>query len=90
MSAWVWRAGYDPVEWLRQHRKAIGYLHSRDFAGEESVALGHGDMDLMPIMQSLDTLHNVRWIVVEQDPTAPDPLQSMSQSRAYLRDRFGV
>ncbi len=86
---WVWRAGLDPVQWMQQHRDKIGYLHLRDFAGEESVALGQGSMDLKPIVTTIDALPNVRWIVVEQDPTSPDPLRSMSESRAYLREQLG-
>jgi sugar phosphate isomerase/epimerase len=87
---WVWRAGLDPAVWMQQHRDQIGYLHLRDFAGEESVALGQGSMDLEPIVATMNSLPNVRWIVIEQDPTAPDPLKSMSDSRAYLRDKFAV
>jgi sugar phosphate isomerase/epimerase len=86
---WVWRAGLDPVQWMQQHRDKIGYLHLRDFAGEESVALGQGSMDLKPIVTTIDALPNVRWIVVEQDPTSPDPLRSMGESRAYLREHLG-
>lgn len=86
---WVWRAGLDPVAWMQEHRDRIGYLHLRDFAGEESVALGQGSMDLEPILATIDTLPNVRWIVVEQDPTSPDPRRSMSESRAYLSEHLG-
>jgi sugar phosphate isomerase/epimerase len=87
---WVWRAGLDPAQWMELHRDKIGYLHLRDFSADESVALGQGEVNLAPLMQTAQTLPNVRWIVVEQDPTSPDPLRSMSESRAYLREHLGL
>jgi sugar phosphate isomerase/epimerase len=85
---WVWRAGLDPADWMQQHRERIGYLHLRDFVGQESVVLGQGSIDLKRIIEGISTLPDCRWIVVEQDPTSPDPLRSMSESRAYLREQF--
>jgi sugar phosphate isomerase/epimerase len=87
---WLWRAGLDPVKWMQQHREQIGYLHVRDFAGDKSVPLGQGNIQLKPIFETLHSLPAVRWSVVEQDPTSPDPLRSMSESRAYLQETSGL
>jgi sugar phosphate isomerase/epimerase len=86
---WVWRAGIDPAEFLRQHRERVGFLHLRDFKGTESVPLGQGDLDLRPVVDVLPDLPNLRGVVVEQDPP-PDPLGDTIQSREYLRRTFSL
>ena len=87
---WVWRAGLDTARFLREHRERIGYIHLRDFRGAESVPIGQGEMELAPIMDALHELPHLRWVVVEQDPTAPDPMQAMRDSRNYLKIHFGL
>ena len=87
-TGWVWRAGIEPVEFLRQQRDKIGMVHLRDWRAGRSVALGQGEMDLAPIVQELAHLPNLRWTVVEQDPDSEDPARDMRDSRAFLRQRF--
>jgi sugar phosphate isomerase/epimerase len=87
---WVWRGGADPVRFLDEHAARVGYLHLRDFRGTESVALGRGGMDLAPVIARLPDLPALRWVVVEQDPTSPDPEEDMRVSRAYLASAFGM
>jgi len=88
-TGWVWRMGFDPAEFLHQHRDRVGFVHLRDFQGLQSVPLGQGDMDLQPVLDVLLTLPDLRGVVVEQDPS-PDPLGDMIQSRDYLRRTFAL
>jgi sugar phosphate isomerase/epimerase len=87
---WIWRAGVDPADFLAEHASRIGYVHLRDFAGETSVALGEGDIDLCSIMGSVTRLPSLRWLVVEHDPVSADPLLALRVSRDYLRRQFAV
>ena len=84
-TGWVWLAGHDPAEFLRQQRDKIGMVHLRDWQGGRSVALGSGEMDLGPIIAELPHLPHLRWVVVEQDPDSEDPARDMRDSRAFLR-----
>ena len=85
-AGWAWRAGVDPVAWMRAYGERIGYLHLRDFRGSESVALGQGEMDVEAIVQAAHELPRSRWMIVEQDPTTNDADGDMVASRKYLRE----
>lgn len=89
-AGWVWVAGHDPAQFLAEHGEKIGLLHMRDFLGRESVPLGQGDMELTAVCAEAAKLPNLRALVVEQDPTTPDPMGDMVKSRTYLRDTHGI
>lgn len=82
---WVARAGVNPVHCLLANADRISYVHLRDFAGEQSVPLGAGDLDLEEILGTLMELPGISNIIVEQDPNSPDPLKAAEQSITYLR-----
>jgi sugar phosphate isomerase/epimerase len=87
-TGWVWLAGTDPAEFLRQHSERVGMVHLRDWQEGRSVPLGGGEMDLGPIIAELPHLPPLRWVVVEQDPDSQYPAEDMRRSRAHLRDHF--
>ena len=89
-AGWVWVAGHDPARFLAEHGEKIGFLHIRDFRGRESVPLGQGDMDLADLCAEVPKLPDLRALVVEQDPTTPDPMSDMASSRAHLRETHGI
>ena len=82
---WVARAGVNPVHCLLANADRIGYVHLRDFAGERSVPLGAGDLDLNELVQTIVELPGIMNVVVEQDPQSPDPLADAQQSIAYIK-----
>jgi sugar phosphate isomerase/epimerase len=87
--AWVYRGGDDPATFLAQHNERIGYLHFKDFDGQSWIELGQGKVDFHSIMRVLPDLTGVRWVMIEQDATKLDPMESATLSRAYLRETFG-
>jgi sugar phosphate isomerase/epimerase len=87
--AWVLKGGLDPVKFLRTHRDRIGYLHFKDFDDEGWTELGRGKVDFAPIMQLLPDMPRVRWVMIEQDDSRNDPLESIAVSRRYLKETFG-
>ncbi|GCE15872.1 sugar phosphate isomerase/epimerase family protein [Tengunoibacter tsumagoiensis] len=84
---WVWWKKIDPVAFLQDHLNQIGYVHLRDFAGDVSTELGHGQMPLPAILRQIEAMPGLRGVVVEQDPGPADPFQSMAMSRTYLREK---
>lgn len=86
--AWVARAGLDPAKFLRTHNARIGYLHFKDFDADGWLELGRGQVDFAAIMDVLPELTSVRWVMVEQDTTRIDPLNSIAHSRQFLKDHF--
>ena len=87
--AWVHKGGADPVEFLQTHRDRIGYLHFKDFDAEGWCELGRGVVDFAAILPVVETMPGVRWVVVEQDNTRNEPMDSVTESRVYLREKFG-
>lgn len=86
--AWVHRGGEDPAQYLLDHRDRIGYLHFKDHDGENWVELGEGNVDFAAIMEALPELDKVRWVMIEQDDTQIDPMESATLSRRYLKETF--
>ena len=85
---WVTKAGLDPVEFLLAHEDRAGYLHFKDFNADGWIELGQGCVNFPGIMAILPELSGVRWVMVEQDTTRIDPLDSVSVSREYLKQAF--
>lgn len=87
--AWVTRGGLYAPDFLRTHKDKIGYLHFKDFDGTDWIELGQGIVPLAEVMAVLPELTKVRWVMIEQDATKIDPMDSATISRAYLRETFG-
>lgn len=87
--AWIQKGGEDPAAYLLRHKDRIGYLHFKDFNDAGWIELGQGHVDFAAIMQVLPELTGARWVMIEQDSTAIDPVDSVAISRKYLKDAFG-
>jgi sugar phosphate isomerase/epimerase len=95
---WVWYGGKDPAEFITRHAERAGYYHFKDGrrgAGAdgrprpEFLELGRGEVDLKAAMAAARQA-GAQWIVAEQDSTTLPALESVTISRAYLRDVLGV
>ena len=86
--AWVSKGGEDPAQYLLKHNQRIGYLHLKDYQGDEWREVGSGVMDYASIMKVIPELKRVRWAMVEQDNTKSDPWQCVKTSRKYLKEKF--
>ena len=88
--AWVQKGGQDPGQFLTQHQDRVSYLHFKDYSAEgDWTELGRGMVNITGVMEKLPSLPRIRWVMVEQDKTILDPLESLAVSRRYLRDAFG-
>ena len=88
-AGWAERAGQNAADFLREHGDRVEFLHLRDFRGAQSVPLGQGDLNLAAQIALLPSLPNLKYLVVEQDPSE-NPPEDMRISRRYLRDTFGL
>jgi sugar phosphate isomerase/epimerase len=86
--AWVYRGKADPAQFLVQHKERIGYLHFKDTDGVEWRELGTGKVDFASIMKVLPQVTKARWVMIEQDKTTLDPMDSATISRRYLKQTF--
>jgi len=68
----------------------VGFVHLRDFRDAESLPLGDGDIDLAGVVAELPNLPRLRWVIVEQDPGRPDPVDDLRRSRRFLQARYGI
>ncbi len=88
--AWVQKGGLDPAEFLVQHQDRISYLHFKDYnADGDWTEMGRGIVNIGGVIEVLPDLPRIRWVMVEQDKTTLDPLESLAVSRRYLWDTFG-
>ena len=87
--AWVMRGGGNPAAYLEKHKDKVGYLHFKDYDGTNWIELGQGKVDFAGIMKVLPKLMKVRWVMIEQDDTQIDPMDSARISREYLKKTFG-
>jgi sugar phosphate isomerase/epimerase len=88
--AWVWRGRQDPATFLRAHADMITYLHLKDTDDTHWKELGRGKLDWPSVMAEIAKLSRCAFAAVEQDQTYDtDPLESLTMSRSFLRDRFG-
>jgi sugar phosphate isomerase/epimerase len=94
---WVSVTGADPVALLQKYSGRVALVHLKDKAAgtpvvtnEAKVApgafkeLGAGSLDLRAIVKAADAA-GVEHYFVEQDQTPGDPLASLKQSFAYLK-----
>jgi len=93
---WVKYGGEDPLEFIKRHKDRTVYLHLKDGRIEgmrktppEFLELGRGVIDFPAILRTAKSL-NIEWAVVEQDRTNLTPKESMSISRRYLKEKFGL
>lgn len=87
---WVHKAGLDPVAFLLEHADQVGYLHFKDYNDAGWAEIGTGVVDFKPIIDILPQLPGARWIILEQDNTRLDPLDSIRISRENLKSKFGI
>ncbi|MFY0758901.1 sugar phosphate isomerase/epimerase [Metabacillus dongyingensis] len=87
---WVYNAGYDPLIYLKEYNGRIPLLHVKDIihAGTkaaETVELGKGEMDLIPILDAA-VKNKVQWLIVEQDECSNPPLECVETSFKWLKN----
>jgi sugar phosphate isomerase/epimerase len=91
---WVYIGGRDPVDFTRRNRERAGYFHFKDGRkGADGkpvfLELGRGDVDLVPAMAAAREA-GAEWVVAEQDRTELPHLESVSESRQYMRRELGI
>ena len=94
---WLLRAGVDPVDFLREFRKQIVFMHLRDQLsdGKWPESLGEGDVNFSEIAEVLDEINFNGDIVIELAhengfvPTRPLK-ESLKMSRDYMRISMNI
>lgn len=80
---WVERAGGSPAEVVDTFFDRIAYLHIKDTAANEWREVGYGQVDFAALLPLIRRRQD-GWLVVEQDETQRQPLESAQMSRDYL------
>ncbi|MEG0086354.1 MAG: sugar phosphate isomerase/epimerase [Niameybacter sp.] len=81
---WVYRAGVNPIEYLRQHQANISLVHIKDGTANGLNALGEGDAPVKDVLEAVDKL-GLEWIIVENDDPSPSGIEDIKRSIAYLK-----
>ena len=86
-------AGVDPAALLEQHRRRVRFIHIKDYLDLEQkpcpafTAIGTGRMDNAPVLSKAKEI-GAEWIVVEQDNSPIDELESARLSLQAMRAWF--
>jgi len=90
--AWVYRGGGDPAAVVEEllAKERIAYFHLKDTTEDEWKELGRGVVDLPAIMRVIEAHGYDGWLVVEQDETQREPVESARISRNYLHEILNV
>lgn len=90
---WAFFAGVDPAALLEQHRRRVRFIHIKDYLDLEQkpfpafTAIGTGRMDNAPVLSKAKEI-GAEWIVVEQDNSPIDELESARLSLQAMRAWF--
>lgn len=90
-TCWATVGGTDPVELLRNHRGRVPLVHVKDckrlVPGNPVVftELGNGIMDWERILPAAIGA-GAQWLIVEQDESEVDSLESASVSAAFMKN----
>lgn len=87
---WVQHAGFHSLDYMKKYEGRIPLLHIKDIvhAGTEraeTVELGNGEMELLPIIDAAAKM-DVQWLIVEQDECSNPPLESVETSFQWLKN----
>ncbi|HUT74794.1 MAG TPA: sugar phosphate isomerase/epimerase [Armatimonadota bacterium] len=86
---WVHIGGERPVDFIARYADRAPYFHLKDGAPGVFKELGQGEVDLKAATAAALAV-NPEWIVCEQDRTDKEVRQSITESRAYMRDELGL
>lgn len=86
---WVQVGGEQPSEFIARYAGRAPYFHIKDGAPGRFTELGRGEVDLKAATQAM-LATGPEWIVCEQDRTTKTPLESITESRDYLRAELGL
>ena len=94
---WLLRAGINPVNFLREFRKQIVFLHLRDQLrnGKWPESMGEGNVDFKEIADVLEEIKFEGTAIIELahengfTPTRPIK-ESLKMSRNFMRKRMGI
>jgi sugar phosphate isomerase/epimerase len=86
---WVQRAGGSPVAVVEEFMERVGYFHLKDTTPEEWREIGYGTVDFGNLLKVIKDRYD-GWLVVEQDETRRQPVESAQMSRTYLKEQFSL
>jgi len=89
-AGWAHYAGADPAALIRRYAGRTPLVHIKDVKarveGESAITteLGNGATKFAPIFKAAGE-SGVKWLIVEQDESGRDPLESARMNAAYMR-----
>src|SRR5438552_528648 len=86
---WLQAAGASPATWLRKLKGRVPLVHLKDMTVVDGRAaqteVGNGNLDWPEILSACREA-GAEWLIVEQDETERDPIESLTVSYRNLAD----
>lgn len=91
---WIHYGGGDVVEWCRQLRGRLPFLHLKDYcftpANQPTFCeIGSGTLPFRRIIAEAEA-GGCEWFIVEQDTCPGDPFDSLAKSLAHIREQLAT
>jgi sugar phosphate isomerase/epimerase len=86
---WAVKAGYDPIALFKKSPGRFAMWHIKDIDKTEKkffTEVGNGSIDWKPIFANAKT-SGMKYFFVEQDVTPGDPIESVTKSIDYLKNK---
>jgi sugar phosphate isomerase/epimerase len=80
---WIHRAGLAPIEFLKEYRERIRYLHLKDTLNNEWTEVGSGEVDFQALVQIIKD--EGFQLAVERDKALENAYESAKIARDYLK-----
>lgn len=80
-------AGMDPVAVIRKYADRIGYVHLKDYKGQEFRGIGTGDLDITGVFDSLKDANYTGWVMIELDDQ-DEQRRKAEETMAFLKMKF--
>jgi sugar phosphate isomerase/epimerase len=82
---WAHKVGLDPLAVAKEFAGRLPLLHIKDVdANGDWAEVGQGAIDYRPLVDAASDL-GAEWLIVEQDTTKRDPIESLGMSLGWLR-----
>ncbi|WP_062351755.1 sugar phosphate isomerase/epimerase family protein [Bacillus kwashiorkori] len=87
---WLTKAGENPLDWLHRYSGRTPLVHLKDMTLDDEkifAELGTGGVNIDAVLQ-IGEQNQVEWWIVEQDQCKGDPLESVTISINYLKEKL--
>lgn len=83
-------AGMDPVKMIEKYGDRLGYVHLKDYEGQEFRGIGQGDLDIKGVFDALRDANYTGWVMIELDDQDSQKIKAESAYHRLKSEVTGI